>query len=136
MTRETLRLRNDCRGFTLVELMIALVFFAMVILGFLYLISHSLELGKMSHARLALINEMRRVTETMRRQVDTYGINTITSSTTWANTALTGAVENEAVSLSFPSGTSAKPLPVQITISGTYKGKTVVYMIDTMVIPR
>jgi len=116
--------------------MIALVFFAMVILGFLYLISHSLELGKMSHARLALINEMRRVTETMRRQVDTYGINTITSSTTWANTALTGAVENEAVSLSFPSGTSAKPLPVQITISGTYKGKTVVYMIDTMVIPR
>jgi Tfp pilus assembly protein PilV len=132
-------LRKICsaeKGVTLFETLIAVLLFSIVLIGFLSLMGQSLELGELSEKRAVLTNEMRRVTETMRKSVNTSGLSSITGSTAWATNSLTNAIANENVTVSFPQGTTQNPLPVQIVLSGTEKGKNVVHLIDALVTKR
>jgi Tfp pilus assembly protein PilV len=132
-------LRKICsveKGVTLFETLIAVLLFSIVLIGFLSLMGQSLELGELSEKRAVLTNEMRRVTETMRKTVNTSGLSSITGSTAWATNSLTNAIANESVTVSFPQGTTQNPLPVQIVLGGTEKGKDVRYSIDTLVTKR
>ena len=125
-------------GFTLFEVTIAISLLAVVIFGFLMLMTQSLGQGQSSEKRLIAINEMRQIMETMRKQVNTSGLSVVTTgSPTWATNSLTGALnEGSNLATATIAPGSGDPLPVTITLSWTEKGKLSSYTVDTLVTKR
>ena len=134
----SVKMKWQQKGFTLLETTVAIFLFTFVIFGILMVLSQSLGLGRFSESRMIAVSEMRRLTEAMRKQVqvNTSGLSSITSSTTWATSSITNALKDEVPNVSFPQGTGQDPLPVQITLTWTEKGRSVSYTIDTLVTKR
>lgn len=128
---------TDSKGFSLIEIVVAIGIFAVAVLGTIALMGQTLAFGKYSSNQTIAHNEARRVMENIRRVTDLSGLS-----------ALAGTNFNETLS-SLPSATvsvtdlsgsplsnNADPLPVQITVSWSEKGQVKNYILKAKVTQR
>ena len=127
------------KGFTLIEVMVAIGIFAFAVFGTLALIGQSMAFGKASNNQTVAVNEAKRVLENVRRVADTSGLATV-ASTNFNETLSSSVLPSGTVVVTDLSGNAlvnnADPLPVRVTVSWTQKGQTINYSMDTMVTQR
>jgi type II secretory pathway pseudopilin PulG len=125
-------------GFTLVEIMFAVGLFGAALFGILKLINGSLELNQLSGSRTVAMNDARRVLEEMRSAVNANGTPGITGTDwgAWAAANLLFTLANENIATAYPQGTGANPLPVQVTVNWSEKGRATAYSVETLFAQR
>ncbi|GEM_PF-6473863 len=131
--------RFDKKGFTLIEVMVAIGIFAIALLGTLALMGDSMAFGKYSDNRTIAANQARRVLENVRRVADSSGLATV-ASTNFNETLSNTILRSGTIAVTDLSGNAltnnADPLPVRVTVSWTQKGQTLTYILNTMVTQR
>ena len=133
------RIKVSKKGFTLIEVMVAIGIFAIAVFGTLALIGQSISFGKHTHNQTIAANEAKRVLENVRRVADASGLATVASNN-FNETLNSSLLQSGTVTVTDLSGNSlvsnADPLPVRVTVSWTQKGQATTYKLDTMVTQR
>lgn len=128
-------MNNWNSGFTMIETLTAVSLFAVALFGTLKFMNESLAFGKFSESSAIAMNDTRLVLEQIRSQADTNGLAGVTGFA-WTGAAVSNLIENEAVLVTFPQGTGLDPLPVQVTVRWTDKGRAAQYTVDTLITQR
>lgn len=130
---------NSAKGFTLVEVMVAIGIFAIALFGTMALMGQSMALGKYTSNQTIAANEARRVLENVRRVADASGLATV-ASTNFSETLSSTTLASGTVAVTDLSGNTltnnANPLAVRVQVTWTQKGQTLNYKLDTMVTQR
>ena len=131
--------KGNAKGFTLIEVMVAIGIFSIAIFGTLALIGQSMSFGKYTSNQTIAANEARRVFENVRRVADLNGLASV-ASTNFNETLSNSTLQSGTITVTDLSGNAltnnADPLPVRVTVSWIQKGQTLTYILNTMVTQR
>ena len=127
------------KGFTLVEVLMAIGIITLVILTFVSSMNYSILLNANVKERMIAMNDAVLVMEQIRTRANTYGLtgaNSVTDSNVVWSTGLSNNLQSESVQVTFPNGTTGDPLTTKVTINWLDKTRAQNFSLTTKVTKR
>ncbi len=128
--------RRRAKGFTLMEIVMAMMVFAVAVVSLAGVFLGIFSLGESGRNLTQALNDARAVMEGI-RETSASGLSTVTSTnwTTWAQAQGLTSLRNEAITVTY-TNPSTDPLPVTVQVSWQERGQNRSATVDTLVTRR
>ncbi len=137
-----MQIRNAKKGFTLVELLLAVGLMAMIIAAVGGGFGYASSMSAFAKNKVTAANHAEKIMEEVRRVTDAVGLSGTGSATdanywtTWLAAQTAPELAGASSSVSFPNGTGSDPLQILVTVNWSEKNATRTFKLYGLVTPR